>query len=98
VLRVRADHVGAQVRHDGHRENRHDQLPRGEDPHQAHPESPNRQDRPGQVNRDEDDLECRPGAEEAGVEDVRAEELEEAVEGHPGPVLQLAQVRVGSDG
>ena len=72
--------------------------PRPEDPRQASPESPDRQDRPGQVNRHEDDLERGPGAEEAGVEDVRAEELEETLEGHPGPVLQLAQVRVGPDG
>ena len=44
----------------------------------------------GQVQRHEDDLERGPGAEEARIEDVRAEQLEEGLERHPRPVLQLA--------
>ena len=69
-----------------------------DDPRYAHAEGAGRHDRTGQVQRHEDDLEHRPGAEEARIEDVRAEQLEEGLEGHPRPVPQLVQIRVGPDG
>jgi hypothetical protein len=98
VLRVRADHVGARVGQDGHGEHRHDQVAGPEDPHHADDDPDGDHERAGQVQPHEGDLGRRRGAVEGRVEDVRAEQLEEALEGHPRPVLQLAQVGIGADG
>jgi len=89
---MRAEHVGAQVEHDGDREHRDHQVAEAVEPAESQTEGADDADRPGQVEPDEDDLDRGPG-----VVHVGAEELEHGLEGHPGLMLQRGHGRVRLD-
>ena len=86
-----ADHVADRVGQHGHGEHRGHQLPGMEEPPQCQPQGTHHGQGTGQVQSHEHDLDHRGRAEVAEAEHVRAEQLEERLQRHPGPVLQLAQ-------
>ena len=89
---MQAEHVDGHVDHDGHREHRYQELLGAEEPRQRQAYGADDQDRADEVQPDEDDFDRGPG-----VEYVGAEELEHALERHPGLVLQPRDGRLRLD-